>query len=105
MLGAVSIDNRGLAGIERMLDDSGLVEPVQGGERSDRPPVRLALDIGAQHAVAEELRRAPEAVRRAAAAATWCIDARTGEIVAAVSLPELDPNRPAELLDPAFSTA
>jgi cell division protein FtsI (penicillin-binding protein 3) len=100
VLGAVSVDNRGLAGIERMLDETGLVDPTRAPERSLRPPVRLALDIGVQHAVAEELRRA---VRQygANAAAALVIDVRTGEIVAAVSLPELDPNRLAELIDPA----
>jgi cell division protein FtsI (penicillin-binding protein 3) len=98
-LGAVSIDNRGLAGIERMLDDEGLAEPARGAERNLRPAVRLALDIGVQHAVAAELRRALQQFG-AAAAVGLVLDARTGEIVAAVSLPEIDPNRAADLLDP-----
>ncbi|HEY1245645.1 MAG TPA: penicillin-binding protein 2 [Hyphomicrobiaceae bacterium] len=100
VLGAVSIDNRGLAGIERMLDEAGLVEPARGAERSAARPVQLSLDIGVQHAVAEELRRALQEFK-AAAAAALVLDARTGEIVAAVSLPGIDPNRPVELLDPA----
>jgi cell division protein FtsI (penicillin-binding protein 3) len=99
VLGAVSVDNRGLAGIERMLDEEGLTEPARGAERSMRPAVRLALDIGVQHAVAEELRRALLQFG-AVAAVGLVLDARTGEIVAAVSLPEIDPNRPADLLDP-----
>ena len=99
VLGAVSVDNRGLAGIERMLDDEGLAEPVRGTERNPRPAVRLALDIGVQHAVAEELRRGLRQFG-AVAAVGLILDARTGEIVAAVSLPEIDPNRPADLLDP-----
>src|SRR5262245_57417318 len=100
VLGTVGIDNRGLAGIERMLDETGLVEPARGADRSAARPVRLALDLGVQHAVAEELRRGL-AQFRASAAAAIVIDARTGEIVAAVSLPEIDPNRPGELLDGA----
>jgi cell division protein FtsI (penicillin-binding protein 3) len=100
VLGAVSIDNRGLAGIERMLDETGLVEPARGAERSAARPVRLSLDIGAQHAIAEELRRALQEFK-ASAAAALVLDARTGEIVAAVSLPAIDPSRPVELLDPA----
>jgi cell division protein FtsI (penicillin-binding protein 3) len=100
LLGTVGTDNRGLAGIERMLDETGLVEPARGAERSAARPVRLALDLGVQHAVAEELRRGLKQYG-AGAAAALVLDARTGEIVAAVSLPELDPNRPAELLDPA----
>jgi cell division protein FtsI (penicillin-binding protein 3) len=101
VLGTVSVDNRGLAGVERMLDESGLTDPVRVAERSARPPVRLALDIGVQHAVTEELRRALKDFG-AGAAAGLVMDAGTGEIVAAVSLPDFDPNRPAELLDPAL---
>jgi cell division protein FtsI (penicillin-binding protein 3) len=92
VLGAVSVDNRGLAGIERMIDEEGLAEPARGAERNLRPAVRLALDIGVQHAVAEELRRGLMQFG-AAAAVGLVLDARTGEIVAAVSLPEIDPNR------------
>jgi len=100
VLGAVDLDNRGLAGIERMLDDNGLVEPAKAAVRAAKPAVRLSLDVGAQHAVAEELRLALKQFA-AAAAAGLVIDVRTGEIVAAVSLPEADPSKPAELLDPA----
>jgi cell division protein FtsI (penicillin-binding protein 3) len=98
VLGAVSVDNRGLAGIERMIDEEGLAEPARGAERNLRPAVRLALDIGVEHAVAEELRRGL-AQFGAVAAVGLVLDARTGEIVAAVSLPEVDPNRAADLLD------
>jgi len=101
VLGTVNLDNRGLAGIERMLDDNGLVEPVKDVAGAAKPAaVRLSLDIGAQHAVAEELRRALKQFA-AVAAAALVLDVRTGEIVVAVSLPEVDPSRPAELLDPA----
>jgi cell division protein FtsI (penicillin-binding protein 3) len=102
VLGAVNVDNRGLAGIERMLDEKGLVDPARGADRSLKPPVKLALDIGVQHAVAAELTRALKEFG-ANAAAALIIDVRTGEIVAAVSLPEVDPNRPLELLDPALT--
>src|SRR5262245_10929257 len=98
VLGAVSVDNRGLAGIERMLDEEGLAEPARGAERNTRPAVRLALDIGVQHAVAEELRRGLKQFG-AVAAVGLVLDTRTGEIVAGVSLPEIDPNRPADLLN------
>ena len=99
VLGAVSVDNRGLAGIERMLDEEGLAEPARGADRNTRPAVRVALDIGVQHAVAEELRRGL-AQFGAVAAVGLVLDARTGEIVAAVSLPEIDSNRATDLLDP-----
>jgi cell division protein FtsI (penicillin-binding protein 3) len=101
LLGTVNVDNKGLAGLERMLDEKGIVDPARGVDRSIRPPVRLALDIGVQHAVAGELKRAVKEFAAAGAAAV-IIDVRTGEIVAAVSLPEVDPNRPMELLDPTL---
>jgi cell division protein FtsI (penicillin-binding protein 3) len=99
VLGAVNLDNRGLAGIERMLDESGLTEPARDAERRVKPAVHLSLDIGAQHAVAEELKRAMKQYA-AVAAAALVVDVGTGEIVVAVSLPEANPNAPAELLDP-----
>jgi cell division protein FtsI (penicillin-binding protein 3) len=101
VLGTVNVDNRGLAGLERMLDEKGLVDPARGADRSGRPPVKLALDIGVQHALAGELKRALKEFG-ANAAAALIIDVRTGEIVAAVSLPQVDPNHPLELLDAAL---
>ncbi len=98
LIGAVNVDNKGLAGIERTLDEMGKVEPVQGAMRSPKPPVRLSLDIGVQHALAEELKRAINHYA-ATAAAGLVLDARSGEIVGAVSLPEADPARPADWLD------
>jgi cell division protein FtsI (penicillin-binding protein 3) len=99
VLGAVNLDNRGLAGIERMIDERGLGAPAKDVGRVAGTVVRLSLDIGAQHAVAEELRRAMKQYA-AVAAGTLVLDVRTGEILVAVSLPEADPNAPVELLDP-----
>jgi len=98
VLGTVNLDNRGLAGIERMIDEAGLVEPAKDAKGAGTP-VALSLDIGAQHAVAQELKRAMKQYA-AVAAAALVLDARTGEILVAVSVPEVDPNQPAELLDP-----
>jgi hypothetical protein len=36
----------------------GRVEPVHGPARSQKEPLRLSLDIGMQHALAEELKQA-----------------------------------------------
>jgi cell division protein FtsI (penicillin-binding protein 3) len=94
VLGSVTIDNRGLAGIERMLDETAQVEPAHGPARA-KPPVRLSLDIGAQFALAEELRRASTQYS-AAGAAGLVLDVASGEVLAAVSLPEPDPTRPGD---------
>ena len=100
VLGTVNVDNKGLAGVERMLDDNGMVEAVQGSTRTKRPPLRLSLDIGAQHALADELKHASSQYK-AAGAAGIVLDVATGEVLASASLPEPDPGRPAEWLDPA----
>ena len=99
VLGAVNVDNRGAAGIERFIDE-GL--STEDGER--RPfnaglPVRLTIDLGVQHALEDELK---DAMRRyeAKGAAGLVMDVRTGEMLATSSLPSLDPSRAHELMDP-----
>jgi cell division protein FtsI (penicillin-binding protein 3) len=100
VLGYVNIDNKGVAGIERYIDDVVGVESVQGATLSERAPVRLSLDIGVQHAVEAEL---VSAMRRyeAKGAAGIVLDVGTGEVLASVSLPEVDPAYPAMSLDPS----
>ncbi len=100
LVGTVNTDNKGLAGLERLLDETGRVEAVQGPGRLPPAPLRLSLDVGVQHGLAEELKQA--SLRYAASgAAGLVLDANSGEVLAAVSLPEVDPQRPAEWLDPA----
>jgi cell division protein FtsI (penicillin-binding protein 3) len=93
VLGYVNIDNKGVAGIERYVDEVVGVESVQGATLAERPPVRLSLDIGVQHAVETEL---AEAVTRyeAQGAAGVVIDVTTGEVLASASLPTVDPSKP-----------
>ena len=73
----MNVDNKGLTGIERMLDETGKVEPVLGVAVPPKAPIRLSLDVGVQHAVGEELQRA---VQRyvATAAAGLVLDVTSG---------------------------
>ena len=98
LIGTVNTDNKGLAGIERYLDETGRVEAVQGPARLQQPPVAMSLDIGVQHGLADELKQA-SLKYSASAAAGLVLDARSGEVLAAVSLPEVDPARSADWLD------
>lgn len=98
VLGSVSVDNRGLAGVERFIDDAQGLETSFSADFS-RPPVVLTLDSGAQHALEEELSLAL-AQYGASGAAGVIMDARSGAILAAASLPDLDPARPGEGLLP-----
>ena len=83
LLGHVDVDNNGLAGAERAFDDR-LSGP-------DGEPVHLALDLAVQGVVEDEL-RAAKARHRAEAATALVMDVRTGELLAAASLPDFDPH-------------
>lgn len=100
ILGRVDIDNRGTAGIERHIDEIGASEVAHGARLSARAPVRLSIDLSVMHALDNEL---SEAMARygATGAAGIVMDARTGEIAAAVSRPAADPAIAEESLDPS----
>jgi cell division protein FtsI (penicillin-binding protein 3) len=100
VIGTVDIDNRGVSGVERYIDEAIGAEAVHGATRSDRAPLRLSLDLGVQHSLEDELDRA---MRRygAESAAGLVLDVATGEVVGSASLPAADPARPSELQDPA----
>lgn len=99
VLGYVNIDNKGVAGIERYVDEVVGVESVQGATLAERPPVRLSLDIGVQHAVEAELADALDRYQ-AQGAAGIVLDVTTGEVLASASLPAVDPARPNMSLEP-----
>jgi len=92
-LGFVDVDNKGIAGLERYLDEMGRIEPVSAPSLTKRPPVQLSIDVGVQHAVEEEL-TAAMATYKARAAVGLVMDVTTGEIIAATSLPSIDPVSP-----------
>ena len=86
VVGLVDVDNRGLGGIEKFIDDN--PQLAMAGDEA----VTISLDLGAQHVLREELTRAI-ATYRAKAAAGIVVDVHSGEVVALVSLPDYDPNR------------
>lgn len=93
VLGSVDADNRGVSGIEAWIDSAVGIDAVHAPRPSLRRPVRLTLDVAVQHAVEREL--ADALVRyRAVAASGVLMDAESGEIVAAASLPTIDPAFP-----------
>ncbi len=101
IIGHVNIDNQGIAGIEKWLDNSGLADLHTAGFATDRlqKPVQLSVDLRVQHALREEMVAAREKFK-ALAAAGLITDVRTGEVVAMVSLPDYDPNNPRDAIDP-----
>jgi cell division protein FtsI (penicillin-binding protein 3) len=99
LLGTVNVDNRGVAGIERYIDDAGNAEAVQGAAGAAKPAVRLSIDLGVQAGLQEELRAAVERYS-AAGAAGVILDVQSGEVLAQASLPDVDPGRAVEAQDP-----
>jgi cell division protein FtsI (penicillin-binding protein 3) len=86
VVGYCGIDNEGLAGVERGLDAA-----VKGR----REPIELSLDARVQFILREELTKVVHDFS-AKGAAGIVMDVHTGEIVAMVSLPDFDPNRPGD---------
>ncbi|MDD3370544.1 MAG: penicillin-binding protein 2 [Alphaproteobacteria bacterium] len=83
VVGYSDIDNRGLAGIEKTMDE----------RLDDNPqPLTLAVDLRVQSIMRRELQAAMKAYR-AQAAAGIVMDIRTGELLSLVSLPDFDPSR------------
>ncbi|MBN9435814.1 penicillin-binding protein 2 [Bosea sp. (in: a-proteobacteria)] len=102
VLGAVNFDNEGIAGLEKYLDGAGLRDLNGAGfstSATELAPVELSIDLGAQHALRDELAKAM-AKFQAKAAAGVVLDVTNGEIVALVSLPDFNPNVPADALKP-----
>jgi len=100
VVGSVNIDNQGLTGIEKYIDGQGLSDLQKLGFTADRSmePVRLSIDLRAQHVVRDELVKAMERYR-AIAAIGIVLDAKTGEVVAMSSLPDYDPNDRSQALE------
>ena len=101
VLGFVNIDSRGLAGVEKFLDDEGalyaasLADPV----RQAALPVELSIDLSVQYAMSAEIAAAITRFK-AEAGGGIVLNVKTGEVVALVSLPDFNPNNPKEAQDP-----
>jgi cell division protein FtsI (penicillin-binding protein 3) len=92
VVGLVDVDNKGLAGIEKFIDDNPQLT------MSADEAVTVSLDLGAQHVLREELGKAIKTYR-AKAAAGIVMDVHSGEVLALASLPDYDPNRREQALD------
>ena len=95
-VGFTDVDDRGLSGIERSFDE------VLRGRGA---PLALSLDLRVQYAMTEELSAAMTEFD-AIGAAGMVMDVASGEVLAMVSLPSFDPERPGTALaDSRFNRA
>ncbi len=86
VVGYAGIDNTGFAGVERALDEV---------LKERREPLQLSLDLRLQFILREELQRVIDDFT-AKGGAGLIMDVNTGEILAMTSLPDFDPNHPAD---------
>jgi cell division protein FtsI (penicillin-binding protein 3) len=90
VLGFSDVDNHGLAGVEKFMD-----ERLRGSEA-----IQLSIDLRVQNIVRQEL-AASIAKFSSVGGAAIVMDAHTGELLALVSLPDFDPNEPGTASDDA----
>lgn len=84
MVGYCDIDGDGLAGVERSFNHL---------LKTSKQPLKLTLDVRLQHIVRREVQKAIKDFT-AAAGAGIIMDVNTGEVLAAISLPDFDPQNP-----------
>jgi len=102
VLGFTNVDNHGIAGIEKFIDNQGLGDLNRAGFQltaADLKPIQLSLDLRVTHAVRDELQKGIERYKAKGGSAA-IMDVNTGEVVALASLPDYDPNNPTDALDP-----
>jgi cell division protein FtsI (penicillin-binding protein 3) len=98
VVGLVDVDSKGLAGIEKFIDDNPQLVMAHAETASGEQSVSLSLDLGVQHVLREELGRAM-ATYHAKAAGGIVLDVHSGEVLALTSLPDYDPNHREQALD------
>jgi len=93
VIGRCDIDGHGVSGIEQSFDTE---------LRTKEEDLKLSLDIRVQHAVHNELVSSVEKFHAVGANAI-VMNVKTGEIIAMVSLPDYDSNRPMQNLECGFN--
>src|SRR5579875_1595864 len=102
VLGFANLDGVGISGLEKYIDTQGLSDLTSMGFKvaaDDLKPVMTSLDLRATYAVRDELEKGI-AKFKAKNGAAAILDVNTGEVVAMASLPDFDPNQPADALNP-----
>ncbi|WP_455478176.1 peptidoglycan D,D-transpeptidase FtsI family protein [Bartonella sp. B10] len=99
ILGIVNVDNQGIAGMEKYIDDAGLsvLRATGLATETSLKPVQLSIDIRIQTIVHDELVKAMTRYKAVAAGAV-ILNIHTGEVLAMASIPDFDPRNPVDAL-------
>ena len=94
VVGYVDVDTKGIAGLEKYLDDQGAIYTASLAQPEEHrsQPAQMSVDVRVQAALIDELSQAIEKYR-AIAAGGIVLDVTTGEVIALVSLPDFNPNQ------------
>lgn len=94
VVGYVDLDTKGIAGIEKYLDDQGALYTASLAEPAEHrtQPAQMSIDIRVQAAMIDEISQAIEKFK-AIAGGGIVMDINTGEVLSLVSLPDFNPNQ------------
>ncbi|MDN5249072.1 MAG: penicillin-binding protein 2 [Alphaproteobacteria bacterium] len=99
VVGYVDVDNKGLAGIEKYLDEQKLTSPhIRDLEKEKLKAVYLSIDIRGQAIIRSVLERSLKTYNAQAAGAV-ILNAENGEILAMDSVPSFMPDVPGQALN------
>ncbi len=93
-VGYVDVDSKGIAGIEKYLDDQGAIytASLAGSDTQASSPAQISIDTRVQYALTDEVELAVNKFK-AIAGGGIVLDITTGEIIALVSLPDFNPHQ------------
>jgi cell division protein FtsI (penicillin-binding protein 3) len=94
VVGFVDLDTKGIAGIEKYLDDQGAIYTASLAEPDGKSaaPAQLSMDIRVQQALTDEVAKAVKKFN-AISGGGIVMDTETGEVLAMASLPDFNPNQ------------
>ena len=100
IVGYVDVDNKGLSGLEKYIDDN-LLDQEQSQDTFDPKyldSIKLSVDVRAQAVVTKILKDSIDKYK-AKAAGALIMDVTNGEVLAMNSLPDFDPSNPRQSLE------